>query len=166
MNPASTILRPNSTACWYSSLSGCVRAEPKIVTLRLPAIRREQPERVAQFPQRGLDDAHVAGVLHVGQQFQRVFDDVGDFGFVVAAAFELDEFLDALFQFQVGGGLRVAFSFLDFIVGKYVTIAAFATKCKRRAFCRLTLAVKKLMLCVHLFCEQPRVRICLATERK
>ena len=66
-------------------------------------IRREQPEGVAQFAQRGLDDAHVAGVLHVGQQLERVFDDVGDLGFVVAAAFEFDEFPNPPFQFRVGG---------------------------------------------------------------
>ena len=66
-------------------------------------IRREQPEGVAQFAQRGLDDAHVAGVFHVGQQFERVFDDVGDLGFVVAAALVLNEFLNPLLQFRVGG---------------------------------------------------------------
>ena len=66
-------------------------------------IRREQPEGVAQFAQRGLDDTHVTGVLHIGQQLERVFDDVGDFGFVVAAAFEFDEFPDPPLQFRVGG---------------------------------------------------------------
>ena len=67
-------------------------------------IRREEAEGVAQFAQRGLDHPHVAGLLHVGQQFERVFDDVGDLVFVVAAAFEGDEFLDAALQFQIGGG--------------------------------------------------------------
>ena len=66
-------------------------------------IRREEPERVAQFAQRGLDDAHVAGVLHVGQQLERVFDDVGDFAFVVAAALVSNEFLNPPLQFRVGG---------------------------------------------------------------
>ena len=58
-------------------------------------IRREEPEGITQFAQRGLDDAHIAGVLHVGQQLERVFDDVGDLVFVVAAAFEFNQFLDA-----------------------------------------------------------------------
>ena len=72
--------------------------------LAFAGVGREEPERVAQLAQGGLDDAHVAGVLHVGQEFQGVFDDVGDFGFVVAAAFESDEFLNARLQFGVGGG--------------------------------------------------------------
>src|SRR6185369_7908833 len=61
-------------------------------------IRREQPERVAQFADRRLDDAHVAGVLHIGQQLERVFDDVGDFRFVIAAAFEFDEIINLEFE--------------------------------------------------------------------
>ena len=36
------------------------------------------------------------------EQFQGVFDDVGDFVLVVAAAFEPDEFGDALLQFGAG----------------------------------------------------------------
>ena len=84
--------------------SGCVRAEPKIETLRDGGIRLKQAEGITQFAQRGLDDAHVAGVLHVGQEFQGVFNDVGDFVFVVATAFELDEFLDPLFQFRADTG--------------------------------------------------------------
>ncbi len=72
--------------------------------LAFAGVGREEAERVAQFAQRGLDDAHVAGVAHVGQEFQGVFDDVGDFGFVVAAAFEADQFLDARLQFGVDGG--------------------------------------------------------------
>ena len=35
MKPAAVILRANSTACLYSVLLGCVRAEPKMVTLRV-----------------------------------------------------------------------------------------------------------------------------------
>ena len=58
-------------------------------------IRREEAEGITQFAQRGLDHPHVAGLLHVGEQLERVFDDVGDLVFVVAAAFEGDEFLDA-----------------------------------------------------------------------
>jgi hypothetical protein len=86
MNPACTIFFPKSAACWYSTL---VRACPRGTEngdLALVRIRREEAERVAQFAHGGLDDAHVAGVFHVGQEFQRVLDDVGDFGFVVAAA--------------------------------------------------------------------------------
>ena len=58
-------------------------------------IRREEAEGITQFAQSGLDHTHVAGLLHVGQQLERIFDDVSNLVFVVAAAFEGDEFLDA-----------------------------------------------------------------------
>ncbi len=58
-------------------------------------IRREEAEGITHFAQRGLDHPHVAGLLYVGQQLERVFDDVGNLVFVVAAALVSDEFLDA-----------------------------------------------------------------------
>ena len=72
-------------------------------------IRREDAEGVAQFAHGGLDDAHVAGVLHVTEHFQRVLNDVGDFGFVVAAAFEFDEFVNAAFQLGIHRSLFIPF---------------------------------------------------------
>jgi hypothetical protein len=68
------------------------------------SIRREKPEGVAHLAQGSLDDTHVAGVLYIGQQLERVGDDVGDFGFVMAAALESDEFPNPFFQFWVNGG--------------------------------------------------------------
>ena len=57
-----------------------------MVTLRTCGVRRKELERVTQLPQRRLDDAHVAAVLHVLQQLERVLDDVGDALLVVPAA--------------------------------------------------------------------------------
>ena len=78
MKPAWAILRPNSTACWYSGRDGRVRAEPNMVTLRTPRIGGKEPEGVAQLAKRGLNHAHVAAVLHVREQLQRVLDNIGD----------------------------------------------------------------------------------------
>ena len=80
---------------------GCVRAEPNMVTLRTLRVGREELEGVAQLPQRRLDHAHIAAVLHVLQQLQRVLDDVGHDLLVVAAALVGDELLNPPFQFGV-----------------------------------------------------------------
>jgi hypothetical protein len=57
-------------------------------------IGREQSKRVAQFTQRRGNDFDVAGVLDIGKDFQRAFDDVGYFFLVEASAFETDELFD------------------------------------------------------------------------
>ena len=75
--------------------------------LALVRKRREQPEGIAQFPQRRLDDPHVTRVLYVLEQLQAVFDDVGDFVLVIAAAFVLDQFLNPPRQFLIHRGLFV-----------------------------------------------------------
>ena len=93
---------PNSAACWYSGWFGLRAGGAENGDFALAGVGREEAEGVAQFAHGGLDDAHVAGVLDIGEQFQGVLDDVGDFVFVVAAAFEPDEFGDALSEFGVG----------------------------------------------------------------
>ena len=65
--------------------------------LALVRVGRKELEGVAQFAQRGLDDAHVAAVLDVGQQFERVFHDVLHRVGIVSAALVGDQFLDAPF---------------------------------------------------------------------
>ena len=107
MNPAFTILRAEVGGLLIFQFVGLRARGAEDGDFAFAGVGREEAEGVAQFAQRGLDDAHVAGVLHVGQEFQGVFDDVGDFGFVVAAAFELDQLLNAFRQFGVGGFLAV-----------------------------------------------------------
>lgn len=58
-------------------------------------IRGKQAVGVAEFPDRGLNDPHIAGPLYVREDFQSILDDVGHGFLVVAAAFESDEFQHA-----------------------------------------------------------------------
>ena len=66
-------------------------------------IRLEQFEGVAQLAHRGLDHAHVAAVLNVGEQFQRALDEVRDEVGIVPAALERDEFVNAPAQLGISG---------------------------------------------------------------
>ena len=50
------------------------------------SVRRKELERVPQLPQRRLDDAHIAAVLHVLQQLERVLNDVRNTLLVVPSA--------------------------------------------------------------------------------
>ena len=113
-------------------------------------IRREKAEGVAQFAQRRLNHAGVAGVLYVGQQLERVFDEVGDLGFIVAAAFVGDEFLNAALQFQIGGGFGGHFPFNH--AGRITLPRAKATA----HFCALTIGPGKIILRPNL--RAPSVR--------
>ena len=64
-------------------------------------VRGKEFEGVTQLPQRGLNHAYVAGVLHVGQQLERIFNDVPHQFGVVSSALVSDEVLDEPLQLGV-----------------------------------------------------------------
>src|SRR5437868_4021392 len=61
---------------------------------------REQFERVPQFPERRGDDPDVAPSFNIAQQSQPLFDDVGYQILVMSPAFERDQLVDPVPQFQ------------------------------------------------------------------
>ena len=58
--------------------------------LALRGIGRKEAESIPQFPDRRLDDAHIALGRNILEQLEGVLDDVGDLGLIRATAFGLD----------------------------------------------------------------------------
>jgi len=76
-------------------------------------VGREKAEGVAQFGQRGADDPHVATVLHVCQQFERIDNYFFDQIRVITAAPRRNQFLNAGFDHRV----NLSFFHADYTIG-------------------------------------------------